>query len=96
MGEVGRAAVVARALACTKQAHPALTELRIFGDDGVRVDDIAASISAHGREDVAAAIDALIGAVQDILTRLIGADMAQQLIDDGARQSQPQDRAGES
>jgi len=96
MGEVGRAAVVARALASTKQAHPALTELSILGDDGVRVDDIAASISAHGHQDVAAAIDALIGAVQDILTRLIGADMAQQLIDDGARQSQPQDRAGES
>ena len=49
MGEAGRAAVVARALACTKQAHPALAELRLLGDDGSRVDDIAASIDAPGR-----------------------------------------------
>jgi len=96
MGEAGRAALLARALARTEEAHPALKELNILGGDGAHLDDIAASIDAHGREDVAAAINALIGAVLDILARLIGADMARQLIDDGARRPQPTGGARES
>jgi hypothetical protein len=95
MGEAGRAALLARALACTEQAHPALKELHVLGDDGVRVDDIAASIDSHGQVEVAAAIEALIGGVLDILSRLVGADMAMQLTGDGAPRPQPQggDRA---
>ncbi len=89
MGEAGRAALLARALACTEGAHPALKDLRVLRHDAVRLDDIVASIDAHGREQVAAGIDALIGAVRDTLTQLIGADMAVQLIGDSASRQAP-------
>jgi hypothetical protein len=89
MGEAGRAALLARALAYTVEAHPALKDLRILGHDAVRLDDIVASIDAHGREKVAAAIDALIGAVREKLSQLVGADMAVQLIGDGASRQPP-------
>jgi hypothetical protein len=88
VGETGRAALLTRALARTEGAHPALKDLHVLGDDDVRLDDIAASIDAHSCKDVAEAIEALIGAVGDILTRLIGADLAMQLIHDGARPPQ--------
>jgi hypothetical protein len=96
MGEAGRAALLARALARTEGAHPALKDLNILGGVGVRLDDIGASIDSHGSEDVAAAINALIAAVLDQLTRLIGANMARQLIDDGTRRPQPPGRARQS
>jgi len=92
MGEAGRTALLARALAFTEAAHPALTDLRVLRPDAVRLDDIVASIDAHGREEVAAAIDALIGAVRDKLTELVGADMAVQLIGDGAARQAPNGR----
>jgi len=96
MGDIGRRALLARALACTEDAHPILKELRIAGDGGPRREDISASIEAHGPEDVAAAVNALIEAVHDILTRLIGADMTRRLIDDDARRPHPPAGAHES
>ena len=89
IGEAGRDALLTRALACTEPAHPAVRNLHVLGHDGGSLDDIAASIETYGRDDTAAAIEALIGAVRDILTRLIGADLAMQLIDDGDRRPQP-------
>ncbi len=73
MGEAGRTALLARALAGTVDAHPALNDLRVLRHDALRLDELVASIDAHGREEVAAAIDALIGAVRDMLTGLVGA-----------------------
>jgi hypothetical protein len=81
LGEVGSAALFARALARTEVAHPALKDLRRLGDHGIRLDDIAASVEGHGIEDVAAGIEALIVAVVDVLTRLIGEDMTIRLLD---------------
>lgn len=81
MGHAGSAALLARAFARTEGAHPPLKDLRRPGDDGVRLDGIAASADKHGIEDVTAAIEALITAVIDILTRLIGEDMTIQLFD---------------
>lgn len=93
-GEAGRAALLARALASTERAHPALSDLRVLNSDGVHLDDIVSSIEAHGREDVAAAVEALIGAVVDVLARLIGADMAKQLVHDDVHQYQASAEAG--
>jgi hypothetical protein len=95
-GEAGRAALLSRALASTQRAHPALTDLRVLNPDGVGLGDIVASIEAHGRDDVAAAIDALVGAVVDVLTRLIGSDMANQLVRDDVPQPQHSARALEA
>ena len=89
IGEAGRAALLERALACSAKAHPALTDLHVLDDEALRLDDISATIDSYGRDEVTAAIDALIGALIDILTRLIGADMATQLIDDGVRWPRP-------
>lgn len=81
MGDAGCAALLARAFAHTEGAHPPLKDLRRPGDDGVRLDGIAASADVHGIEDVTAAIEALITAVIELLTRLIGEDMTIQLFD---------------
>lgn len=81
MGDAGCAALLARAFARTEGAHPPLKDLRRPGDDGVRLDGIAASADVHGIEDVTAAIEALITAVIELLTRLIGEDMTIQLFD---------------
>ena len=92
MGDAGCAALFARALARTEGAHPVLKELHGRADEGIRLDGIAASADAHGIESVRAAIEALIGALVDILTRLIGDDMAIRLLDhDGP---QPPARGG--
>ena len=89
LGEAGRAALLTRALACTANAHPALKDLHVLDDDAVRLDDIVATIDTYSREAVTAAIAALVGALLAILARLIGADMAMQLIGDGARRRRP-------
>ena len=86
LGEAGCAALLARALARTEGAYPALKDLRRPGDDDIHFDDVAASVDGRGVEDVAAAIEALIGSVIDILTRLIGEDMAIRLFDDNVSQ----------
>ena len=92
MGDAGCAALFARALARTEGAHPVLKDLHGPADEGIRLDGIAASAEAHGIEDVTAAIEALIGALVDILTRLVGGDMAIRLLDhDGP---QPRARGG--
>jgi hypothetical protein len=81
MGDAGCAALFARAFARTEGAHPLLKDLHGRADEGIRLDGIAASADAHGIERVTAAIEALIGALVDILTRLIGEDMALRLLD---------------
>jgi hypothetical protein len=90
MGAAGCAALLARALTRTEGAHPVLKDLHGHADDGIRLDRIAASADAHGIENVAAAIEALIGSLVDILTRLIGDDMAIRLLDhDGPQPPAP-------
>ena len=92
IGDAGCAALLARALARTEGAHPVLKDLRGRADEGIRLDGIAASAAMHGIESVTAAIEGLIGALVDILTRLVGDDMAIRLLDhDGP---QPPARGG--
>lgn len=92
MGDAGCAALLARALARTEGAHPVLKDLRALAGEGISPDGIAATAAAHGTENVTAAIEALIAAVVDILTRLIGDDMTMRLLDqDGP---QPPARGG--
>jgi hypothetical protein len=80
MGAAASSALLARAFARTEEAHPILKALHRRDGDSVRIDGIAASVGAHGIEAVTAAIEALLTAVIDILTRLIGEDMATRLI----------------
>ena len=80
MGPAGSSALLARAFARTEGPHPILKELHRGNGDATRVDGIAESVKAHGIGEVTAAIEALLAAVIDILTRLIGEDMATRLI----------------
>ena len=89
MGDVGYAALLARGVARTEGAHPVLNDLRSSTDEGIRLDGIAASAAAHGIERVAAAIEALIAALVDILARLIGDDMTIRLLDPDGPQPAP-------
>ena len=89
MGDAGCAALLARAFARTEGAHPVLNDLHGRADEGIRVDGLAASANVHGIESVTAAIEALIGALVDILTRLVGDDMAIRLLDHDGPQSPP-------
>jgi hypothetical protein len=80
MGAGGCSALLARAFALAEIAHPILKELRPRNGDSLCVDAIAASVDAHGIGEVTGAIEALVAAVIDILTRLIGEEMAARLI----------------
>lgn len=81
MGDDGLTALLARALARTERDHPALQSIRRSDNGGIQLDGLAASIETHGERPVTAAIEALLAALIDVLSRLIGEDMAIRLVD---------------
>ena len=81
VGDDGRNALLARALARTESGHPALKDIRQLNNGVVHLDGIVASVEAHGVVQVTAAIEALLAALVDVLGRLIGEDMAMRLLD---------------
>lgn len=81
MGEAGRNALIARALARTEADHPALKSIAGPGGDGIQLNGVAASVDKHGVAEVTAAIEGLFAAIVDLLVRLIGEDMAIRIID---------------
>lgn len=87
MGEDGRNALLVRALARTEADHPALKKIVALNEDGIQLQGVAASVEAHGVAAVIEAIEALLAAVVDVLGRLIGEDMAIQIMDHDAPQS---------
>ena|ERR1700733_13523896 len=82
VGDDGYNALVARALARTQAEHPALVDIRRLGKTDIYLDGVAASIDAHGVPAVRAAIEAILAAIADVLTGLIGADMVFNLLTD--------------
>ena len=81
VGDDGRNALLARALARTESDHPALKDLRKLNHGVIHLDGLATSVEAHGVVPVTAAIEALLAALLDVLGRLIGEDMAKRLLD---------------
>lgn len=81
MGEDGRNALLVRALARSEADHPALKKIVVLDDHGIQLDGVGASIEAHGVKTVTAAIEAFLAALIDVLGRLIGEEMAMQMID---------------
>jgi hypothetical protein len=81
MGKEGCGALLARALSRAEAKHPALKDVcRLTGGE-VHLDGVAAAIDVHGTAAVAAAIEALLAALLEVLIRLIGEDMAIRVID---------------
>ncbi|HEY8176797.1 MAG TPA: hypothetical protein VIF32_13940 [Gemmatimonadaceae bacterium] len=80
MGEDGSTALLARALARTEAAHPALKKMRRLNEGSIQL-DVVASIEAHNVATATAAVEALLAALIDILSRLIGEEMAIRLVE---------------
>lgn len=79
IGEDGYRALLGRAIAHTQSNQPVWTVLRYAGPE---IDlDVVAAVDRHGASTVAAALESLVGALFDILSDLIGAEMARNLLD---------------
>ena len=81
VGDDGRDALLARALARTESDHPALKDVRGVDHGAVHLNNVVASVEAHGVAAVTLAIEALLAARLDVLGRLIGEDRAMRLRD---------------
>lgn len=81
LGEDGCDALLARALSRTEPHHPALRSIRRLSAGGIHLDGVAAAVDIHPAGEVTAAVEALLGAVVEVLGRLIGEDMAIRILD---------------
>jgi hypothetical protein len=81
VGDDGRDALLARAIARTESDHPALKDIHTVNHGAIHLDGVVASVEVHGVVPVTAAIEALLAALLDVLGRLIGEDMAMRLLD---------------
>lgn len=94
LGDDGCSALLARALARTEQQHPALNSVRRLNDDSIYLDGVVQSVETHGAASVAAAVEALLAALVEILGRLIGEDMTIRIMDyDSSRSRTSEGRA---
>ena len=74
-------ALLTRALAQAQAEHPLLKEIRV-GRGGL--DGVTAAVQAHGAPAVAAALEAVLETLLDLLGRLIGDDMVARLVEQSA------------
>ena len=81
LGDDGCNALLARALARTEAHHPALMLVRRLDNTGIHLDGVIAAVEARGAVEVNVAVEALLGALMDVLGRLIGDDMATRIMD---------------
>ena len=86
VGEDGYAALIARAAVTTISDERVLTVIPRPDATGIDI-DIATAVEAHGVQAVGASLESLLAALVDILSDLIGEDMARTLLDhDGSPQ----------
>jgi hypothetical protein len=79
LGEDGYHALIGRAVGRTQSDPPVWTATR---DAGLGIDlDVVAAVGHHGAIAVGAALESLVTALFDILSDLIGAEMARNLLD---------------
>jgi hypothetical protein len=89
MGVGGCEALLARAVARAVETHPALEDICRRSAANIQIDDLLAAIEARGVVATTTAVEALLGALIDILSRLIGEDMAIRLIDPDVPRPRP-------
>lgn len=80
-GSFGYHALFSRALADAKSHHPALDNVRIRSANEPSLEGLAESVARHGADAVTEGIIAMLMAFIDLLSRLIGEDMALKLLD---------------
>ncbi len=76
VGSAGYRTLFHRAVELARPEHPALARLSCDGSDG----EIAAAVRAHGAAEVTAAIVALVVTMIDLLGRIVGEEMAVELV----------------
>src|SRR5580765_2698385 len=82
LGDDGCDAVLTRAVARARHVQSVTNDMRRSGPAGVQF-DVGAGVETHGAAAVRAALEAVFAAIADILSDLIGADMAYRLLDQG-------------
>jgi hypothetical protein len=78
IGSDGYRALVDRALAQARAEHPAIASLQCQGGD---VQGVAAAVGAYSAAEVREGILALVALLVDLLSRLIGEEMATRLVE---------------
>ena len=85
LGDDGCDALLARSLARTEALHPALRDIRRIDSKSIHLDNLAASVDQYGVAVVTNAVAALLTALIETLTRLVGEDLAVSIIDQNPR-----------
>jgi hypothetical protein len=78
IGSEGYRALIRRTLEQERAAHPVLSNLSCDGGDE---HEIAAAVGAHGAAELTAGIVALVATLTDLLGRIVGEEMALQLVE---------------
>ena len=89
VGDDGHDAMFTRAINRAQTAHPALRDIQRAGDAGIRLDGLTAGVDRHGVATVAAAVEALLAALVELLAGLIGADMVLNILDNDGGPTRP-------
>ncbi|MEO7136721.1 MAG: hypothetical protein ABI037_03300 [Gemmatimonadales bacterium] len=77
VGTEGYRALLLRVLELTRAEHPALSRVSCNGSDE---QEIAAAVRAHSAAEVTAGMVALVATLIDLLSRIIGEEMAVELV----------------
>ena len=86
-GPYGYHALLSRALAVARQTHPALAQVRVRGPADPTLEGLSDAARAHGQQESVAAFTSVLAAVTELLGRLIGEDMAVQLMEQAVREA---------
>ena len=81
LGDHGCGALIARSVAVTIAAHPALSDIRVSVGAGAQLDGVVAAVERYGLPTVAAALEATLAALVEVLADLIGEDMVASLLE---------------
>ena len=81
LGAAGCDALFARALADSRAVHPLLDRIRIGARSESGLEGVEEAVRADGAAAVAAALEAVLVAMIELLGRLIGSDMALRLLE---------------
>ena len=81
VGTDGCRALVSRAMARAASDHPALPTIRLAPGSPIRLTGVPESVLAHGAQAAAAALNAVLIELFELLQRLIGADLTGRIVE---------------
>ncbi|HUQ18250.1 MAG TPA: hypothetical protein VM099_01445 [Gemmatimonadaceae bacterium] len=83
VGLDGSHALLTRALAAAREEHPPLAAITLHSRSTPYLQGITEAVEKHGPEKTAAALEAMVAILIELLGRLIGSDMTANLIERG-------------